>query len=43
MPEREFWTYLVSKDASRTNVTADVKDRNNRASSVVAGVVPGAG
>ena len=43
MLEREFWTYLVSKGTSPTNVTADEKDRNNRARSVAAGVVPGAG
>jgi hypothetical protein len=43
MPEREFWTYLVSKDANPTNVTAVVKDRNNRARSSAAGVVSGAG
>ena len=43
MPEREFRTYLVIKDASPTNVTAVVKDRNNRARSSAAGVVSGAG
>jgi hypothetical protein len=43
MPGREPWTYLVSKDASPTNVTAVVKDRNNRARSLAAGVVSGAG
>jgi hypothetical protein len=32
-----------SKDASPTNVTAAVMDRNNRARSVAAGVVSGAG
>jgi hypothetical protein len=43
MPEREFWTYLISRDASPTDVTAAVKDRNNRARSLAAGVVSGAG
>ena len=43
MPGLEPWTYLVSKDASPTNVTAVVKDRNNRARSLAAGVVSGAG
>ena len=43
MPGREPWTYLISMDANPTDVTAVVKDRNNRARSVAAGVVFGAG
>jgi hypothetical protein len=44
MPGREPRTCRVSQDAQRpANVTAVVKDRNNRARSVAAGVVSGAG
>lgn len=45
MPGREPRTCLASVDAPArpANVTATVKDRNNRARSVAAGVVSGAG
>jgi hypothetical protein len=44
MPKRELRTCLVSLDLKRpTDVTAAMKDMNNRARSVAAGVVSGAG
>ena len=43
MPKRELRTCPISRDASPTYVTAAVKTMTNRARSVVAGVVSGAG
>jgi hypothetical protein len=43
MARREFRTYLNSRDANPTDVTAAVKDRNNRARNEAAGMVSGAG
>ena len=44
MPRREPWTCLIGLDhAGLTDVTAAAKNQPNRARSVVAGVVSGAG